>query len=277
MMEKRTLNTDGSIARLDNAVWEAYPLPALAHPVRIHYIERFRGLRRRLEATAHSYWEFIGVLEGSGELSQPERPPEALKPDTIFLVPPGAAHREEGEGRVDLLWVGFDIDFAAARRPAELCAVTSARLTRELLRLWETATGHYGRTGLELEGGLLGLVGAFLRRHAEHAAQGRLRLSGAIEYLNRHPEENVPVAQLAELCRVSKSHFSREFRRLTGISPGEYHLRQQVRQAMTYLRETDLPAARIAGLCGFASPGYFSRCFRKRVGMTPGEYRKSAD
>lgn len=260
-------------ANLSRAVWRDYPLPPACHPAGIRYIERFRGYRKLNGVTRHPHWEFIAVLEGNGRLEIPEEIPLLLEPDTVCLVPPGTGHIELAPGRMDLLWVGFHIELAEAQRPAGVAGVKSAGLCRELTRLWQLSVDHFDRTGLELEGRLLTALGAFLRLRREHAEHGRLLLSEAIRALSACPDRNLPVADLAARCRCSRSHFSREFRRLTGMPPGEYQLQQRLRRARVYLTETDVPAAQIAGLCGFRSPGYFNRVFREKVGCPPGRYR----
>ena len=49
---------------------------------------------------------------------------------------------------------------------------------------------------------------------------------------------------------------------------------QRRAEARTLLRDTDLPLARIAELCGFCIAYYLSNRFRQTMGLSPREWRK---
>jgi AraC family transcriptional regulator len=88
-------------------------------------------------------------------------------------------------------------------------------------------------------------------------------------------DEDLPLARLARLAGLSRFHFLRQFRALTGETPKQYVLRLRLERAalrLLLLRSTVLD---VALDCGFQSHETFSRAFRRRFGTSPRDYRAS--
>jgi AraC family transcriptional regulator len=84
----------------------------------------------------------------------------------------------------------------------------------------------------------------------------------------------VPLAAIAEACGLSISHFSRAFRRSTGLAPHAWLLQTRVERAMTLLRQRHQSLAEIALACGFVDQSHLTRVFARRVGVPPGAWRR---
>jgi transcriptional regulator GlxA family with amidase domain len=78
---------------------------------------------------------------------------------------------------------------------------------------------------------------------------------------------------LARLARVSPRHLTRLFRAHLRQSPGRYVRKARVTSAAQLLTTTDLPVARIAARCGFASAEALRQAFAKEYGIAPSQYR----
>jgi len=87
---------------------------------------------------------------------------------------------------------------------------------------------------------------------------------------------HLSLGQLASECRLSVSHFVTAFRRTTGETPYQWHLRRRIDRAMVLLTDDLQPLVTIAVECGFADQSHFTRAFSKIVGMSPGAWRKWA-
>ena len=85
-----------------------------------------------------------------------------------------------------------------------------------------------------------------------------------------------PLRDIADACGLSVSHFSRAFRRSTGLAPHAWLLRARVDSAKALLRSRDASLSTIARACGFADQSHFSRVFTRLVGLSPGAWRKTA-
>jgi AraC family transcriptional regulator len=80
---------------------------------------------------------------------------------------------------------------------------------------------------------------------------------------------------LAKVVALSRSHFSRAFKRSLGFSPMEYVIVRRVERAKAMISGTREPLAEVALACGFADQAHLNRRFRDIVGISPGRWRRS--
>jgi AraC family transcriptional regulator len=85
----------------------------------------------------------------------------------------------------------------------------------------------------------------------------------------------LPLHEIAGACGLSVSHFSRAFRKSTGLAPHAWLLQARVESAKTMLRDAGTSLSTIAQACGFADQSHFARVFTHRVGLSPGAWRKA--
>jgi AraC family transcriptional regulator len=94
-----------------------------------------------------------------------------------------------------------------------------------------------------------------------------------------HIEENLAskmdIDDLANVVALSRSHFSRAFKRSLGFSPMEYVVVRRVERAKAMISRTREPLAEVALACGFADQAHLNRRFRDIVGISPGRWRRS--
>jgi len=84
-----------------------------------------------------------------------------------------------------------------------------------------------------------------------------------------------PLREVAEACGLSVSHFSRAFRRSTGLAPHAWLIKARVESAKAMLQKRDASLDAIARTCGFADQSHFARVFKRRVGLSPGTWRRT--
>ncbi len=85
--------------------------------------------------------------------------------------------------------------------------------------------------------------------------------------------EGVPLGKLAEEAGYSAFHFSRLFKRTTGLSPSQYLISLRMAQARRLLRESARSIIEVGLEVGYTNPSHFAQIFRRQVGVTPSEYR----
>jgi AraC-like DNA-binding protein len=85
--------------------------------------------------------------------------------------------------------------------------------------------------------------------------------------------EPLDVGDLASAARLSRAHFSREFRRAFGESPHAYLLTRRLERAATLLRTSDRSVTDICFSVGLRSVGSFTTSFTRTYGMPPTAYR----
>jgi transcriptional regulator GlxA family with amidase domain len=120
--------------------------------------------------------------------------------------------------------------------------------------------------------GLAGVLRPF--DHAGNAPDEYQRLTPALEYALAHYRQRISVEDLAGRVGLSASQLQREFRRLFGMSVGDYLLRLRILMAQRRLRETADAIGRIATDCGFYDQSHFTRAFKAHTGLPPQQFRR---
>ncbi len=95
----------------------------------------------------------------------------------------------------------------------------------------------------------------------------------AIQKLRTDYAEKISVEKLAEMCNVSKYHFCRIFKTVTGMSVLQYQTEYRLQIADIFLEKSTKSVSEIAEICGFDDMCYFSRCYKKHTGMSPKQKR----
>lgn len=96
----------------------------------------------------------------------------------------------------------------------------------------------------------------------------------ALVYINEHPRESVSMKEMAELCRLSPSYFSRLFNREMGESFVNYVNRRKVEMAKRLLLNTDESVSHISGEVGYLNVSHFIDVFKRQTGVTPSIFRQ---
>lgn len=99
-------------------------------------------------------------------------------------------------------------------------------------------------------------------------------LKPAIDYIYSNKSENISVKDMADLCHISQSYFSRLFVKEMGEKFSTYMSKLKIQWSKKFLEETDIPVTQISEELGFNEPGYFIKMFKKYEGVTPSIYRK---
>ncbi|MBQ7067294.1 MAG: AraC family transcriptional regulator [Lachnospiraceae bacterium] len=94
------------------------------------------------------------------------------------------------------------------------------------------------------------------------------------EYIDTHFQEEITLDSLSQHFFISKYHLAREFKRITGSTPGSYLLGKRISNGKNLLRFTNASIEEISQSCGISDPGYFTKVFKKAENMTPKQYRK---
>lgn len=100
------------------------------------------------------------------------------------------------------------------------------------------------------------------------------RLTPVMEHVLAHHGHRIEAAELARLAHLSVSQLQREFRRLFGMSVGDYLLKVRLLMARRRLEESNDAVGLIALECGFYDQSHFNRAFRAQLGLPPLTYRK---
>ncbi len=91
-------------------------------------------------------------------------------------------------------------------------------------------------------------------------------------FVEENMDRTITLAELAALVHVSVFHFSRMFKRSTGLTAISYIEKSRVRRAQSLIVATNHPLSEIALMAGFADQSHFTRRFRRHTGYTPAAF-----
>lgn len=99
-------------------------------------------------------------------------------------------------------------------------------------------------------------------------------LKPALDYIYQNKGESVTQKQMAALCHVSTSYFSRLFNKVIGEGFAIFLARQKVEWSKRLLENTEFSVSQISDQLGFSSSGYYIKTFKRFEHVTPAVYRK---
>ena len=112
------------------------------------------------------------------------------------------------------------------------------------------------------------------RQVGDRKQQANRRIAPLFEFLELHYHEALTVEDAAAVLEISKPHFMRLFKQVTGQSFISYLNHFRIAKAQALLATTQEPIAQLCQEVGFCDQSYFGSVFRKTVRMTPLEYRR---
>ncbi|MET0613221.1 MAG: AraC family transcriptional regulator [Pseudomonas caspiana] len=99
------------------------------------------------------------------------------------------------------------------------------------------------------------------------------RLALVKQLITADLSKKVSVPFLAQSCDLTRSHFSRSFKRSTGMSPQDWIRNQRIEQAKQLIKHSDMTLTQISAECGFCDQAHFSHMFSKTEGTNPALWR----
>jgi YesN/AraC family two-component response regulator len=98
----------------------------------------------------------------------------------------------------------------------------------------------------------------------------------AIKYIHNNFSTDISLDLVAGTAGISKYHFSRVFKEMTGLTYQSYLNRVRIEQAKKMLNEDALSITDTGHAVGYSDLTHFERIFKKLIGTTPSEYRRSS-
>ncbi|SRR5215204_62159 len=107
-----------------------------------------------------------------------------------------------------------------------------------------------------------------------HGGLSGYKLRRVQEFIDANLEEDLSLAELAEVADLSQFHFARAFRKSTGQTPQQYLMEQRIERAKQLLSNDDLPIVEVSLRTGFKNQSHFTTLFRKFTKSTPKLWRE---
>jgi len=223
---------------------------------------------------SHTHWfhELIVVERGCIRVEVAGSQYDA-HPGSVLLYQAGTAHEEWAEGglplttrRVAFCWDGFDQNEPVVRPDGRgRVGTMAAWLADERKSSYADSIG-YRQSLLQM------LLVEFVRlkTHQPHAMVDLIR-----NYIRTHLEETFALEDLADQAGMSKFHFARLYKSLTGHSPMEDARLIRIDEAQRLILTTSMTLCEIAPRVGICDAHHLSRLMKTHIGCGIRELRQA--
>ncbi|WP_220718436.1 helix-turn-helix transcriptional regulator [Agarivorans litoreus] len=105
--------------------------------------------------------------------------------------------------------------------------------------------------------------------------KGLAKIIPLLHHLESQQTLNLSLQQAADICGMSRYHFSRVFKSLFAQNYKDYLLKRKINTAVAMLSDSKQSITQIAYACEFSDSAYFCAKFKQVMGMSPGQFRQS--
>lgn len=113
------------------------------------------------------------------------------------------------------------------------------------------------------------------KEHAQNQNFHSIQL--AIIYIKNNLQKQLTLEEVARQAQISKYHFSRIFKDVTGYTVFSYINNLRCEHAKILLSGGKISIQEVAVLCGFKNISYFTKTFKTYTSFTPSEFIKISD
>jgi AraC-like DNA-binding protein len=257
-----------------------HPLACSCYPLALGFYPEARG--HRMNRPLPDDYLLIYCRAGQGWLETGDGR-IAVAGGDLLLLPKGIAHAYGADPAKPwtLYWVHFDGELVAEfLRPLgkgpiwrigvqpRLLAEFDALLT---LRKQGLNLAHFIYAAHQLQALLASL--AVLPARAKLKSGRVLDVDAVQAVMRAHLHGSLNLDELASQFKLSRFHFAKTYRALTGHAPIQAFIQLKMAHACRLLDEGQQGIRQVAEQLGYEDMYYFSRRFRKVVGMAPSQYR----
>ena len=107
--------------------------------------------------------------------------------------------------------------------------------------------------------------------------RGKEEIALAKEYIETHWQEPFDLSETAKAVYLSKAHFTKLFKKHTGVTPHEYYTNYKISKLKEKLLDTNLSIAQAFAACNMDYNGHSARVFKNKTGLSPSAYRKKSE
>lgn len=261
----------------------ALPLTRALYPLAMGYYPLAQG--HQMARLEQQNYLLVYCTAGKGTLIA-ESKTYPIKAGDCFCLPKNTPHSYAADAKDPwtIYWLHFD--GVAAGDFYKHLNLSSPRLSigvqARVVRVFD-ALAELRRSGYQLaqfiQGchqlqALLSYLALLSRQQAPQSGKAldweRLRAN-----MQEHVHGQLNLDALAAEAQLSKYHFSKKFKALTGHSPIQYFINMKMQRACYLLDSNSRSIKQVGAEMGYEDTYYFSRLFKKVIGLSPRQYRRS--
>ncbi len=254
------------------------------YPLGLGYYKQ--ALNHTMSRNKHDDYLMIYCLDGEGKLTINNQI-HTVKAGDIICLPKGVAHAYKASEATPwtIYWVHFSgdksedfIDYLAINSNNYVFPLgIHSRLTSDFESLLECRQYSYNINAFVHTASLLRQILthiALLQPLAKHQAAHNFDLERVHSLMQARVHEQLELEALAETVSLSKFHFIKKYKELTGTTPINHFIHLKVERACHLLDVTTKSINEISFAVGYEDAYYFSRIFKKIMGISPSQYRR---
>ena len=263
---------------MENRTYEVHNLSEKDLPIIFHYDVVFG---RTYTGNWHDNIELLYINKGQGQIVCNGEEYD-VQPGDLVVINCNELHASRSDSLLEYYCLIVDTGFLQSNQLAvgelEFENFVHSPEARQLYRkIVEEIQSQYLCRIAAIRAQVLELLVYLARNHASH---GKKRLSAdeniklAIGYLRSNYAKPLTLEEVAREVGLSKYHFSREFKKATGMTLVTYLNAVRCENARKLLLKRKYSVSEVAARCGFVNCSYFSKIFRSVMGCLPSEIGK---
>ncbi len=262
----------------------AHPLTQDCYPLGFGYYPN--ATNHRMERRHHDDNLLMFCTHGSGEArlgSQHYR----IHAGELLLLPRGQSHiyQSAPNDPWTLYWFHFDglhsdLMMDRLQQLAEgpvLQTGLQAKLLSDFGSLMSLRDGGYQLDNFIYASNhiaqMLSYVALVIRPRLKLKSGSYLDLDRIHSLMQENLHQHLDLDTIAASASISKYHFSKKYKELTGYSPIQHFIHLKMQHACYQLDISDKSIQEVAAQLGYDDAYYFSRLFSKILGVSPTQYR----
>lgn len=211
---------------------------------------------------------------------------EKLKPDIVItdIRMPGYSGLEMMETMIKkgldsnyIIISGFS-DFEYARKAIQLGAsdyLLKPVLTSDLEKAIQTVITQIRKSSKKENADDDDELDIQIKQIRQGTGSYSVLVQNALFYIDQHITEVISLSSIAKEMSVSTSHFSKCFKRETGIGFSNYLTMVKMQQAKLLLRNPQNRIYEVANMLGYHDYSYFFQVFKKQYGYSPSDEKQN--
>lgn len=226
--------------------------------------------------------QLIFCVEGKGVL-ETEGKTFDLTEGEIFFLPENREHRYYGKGRWVTSWIHLagvsmkqTLDCLGLKDAVIVSGSDTSRCERVLRQILTELKNDriHGMERCSIHLYEL-LMEFYMLQHEQLKSPGKgmQRLLPVLDYIDEHITEQMTLAELADVMKITPQHLCRNFKDALSMRPFEYIVRRRIQISKRYLADRSMKISVVGQMVGMRDVSYYCYNFKKLEGITPNEFR----
>ncbi len=219
----------------------------------------------------HDFHELIAVMGGRMKVTMPGRQFDA-RAGSVLFYPAGVWHEERSDPRAPVRT--FFISFRCGGiNPQTAWHTRDAAREIGTLFAWLFRERHSSWPQIAAWRAALAQT-AFLRFLSLVSYREPDLVERSRAFMRERLGKAIMLTDIARAAGLSRFHFARQYKKLSGVSPMDDCRRIKAEAARDLLLDSNLHPKQIAGEIGLANQAHLARTMRRYLGTTPSDFRR---